>query len=107
MALAGVENVEALGPHPRQRALDRLDRRAGQRQVVAHLVDIAADPAEVGLHVDDDERGILRTKVAVVGPGIGIGGDVAFRVTFFACQLGHGSPRNRQLRRRTDQRALR
>ena len=40
-------------------ALDRLDRRAGEREVVAHLVDIAADAAEVGLHVDDDQRRVL------------------------------------------------
>ena len=64
-------------------ALDRLDRRAREREVVAHLVDIAADAAEVGLHVDDDERGVLRPQVAVVGPGIGIG----LHVT-----LGHASP---------------
>src|ERR1700746_460527 len=45
----------------RERTLDRLDRRTGERQVVAHLVDIAADTAEIGLHVDDDQRRVLRT----------------------------------------------
>ena len=34
-------------------------RRAREREVVAHLVDVAALAAEVGLHVDDDERGVL------------------------------------------------
>jgi hypothetical protein len=74
--------VKASAPHRREQLLDRLDRRAGQRKVVAHLVDIAADAAKVGLHVDDDQRGILRAQVAIVGPRIGFGFDVA---------LGHGS----------------
>ena len=76
MALAGVDDVEALGARGGKRALDRLDRRAGERQIVAHLVDIAADAAEVGLHVDDDQRRVLRTQIAVIGPGIGIGRDI-------------------------------
>ena len=73
-------------PLPRiaaEHALDRLDRRARQRQIIAHLVDIAADAAEIGLHVDDDQRGVLRPQVAVIGPRIGIGGDIA---------LGHVPP---------------
>ena len=82
MALAGVDDVEALAAHRREQPLDRLDRRAREREVVAHLVDVAALAAEVGLHVDDDERGVLRPQIAVVGPGIGIGLDVAF---------GHGT----------------
>ena len=77
MAFARVDDVEALGAHGREHALDRLDRRARQRQVVAHLVDIAADAAEIGLHVDDDQRRVLRPQIAVVGPGIGLGGDIA------------------------------
>ena len=85
MAFAGVDDVEALGARGGERALDRLDRRAGQRQVVAHLVDIAADAAEIGLHVDDDQRGVLRTQIAVIRPGIGIGGDVALRRSCFPC----------------------
>ncbi len=56
VALARVHDVVALGPHRGQDAADRLDRRAGQRQVVAHLVDVAALAAEIGLHVDDDQR---------------------------------------------------
>ena len=79
VTFAGVKDVKALRAHRREHALDRLDRRARQRQVVAHLVDIAADAAEVGLHVDDDERGVLRLQFAIIGPGIGIGRDVAFR----------------------------
>src|SRR5207344_3127267 len=71
-------------PHGREQPLDRLDRRAREREIVAHLVDVAADAAEVGLHVDDDERRVAGPQVAVVGPGIGIGFHVA---------LGHGSPR--------------
>ena len=82
VALAGVDDVKALRAHRRQQLLDRLDRRAGQRQVVAHLVDIAADAAEIGLHVDDDQRGVLRAQVAVIGPRIGFGFQIA---------LGHGT----------------
>ena len=77
MAFAGVDDVKALGAHGREQLLDRLDRRSRQREVVAHLVDIAADAAEIGLHVDDDERGVLRPQVAIVRPGIGLGLDVA------------------------------
>ena len=75
MALAGVDDVIALGARRLEQRADRLDRRAGQRQVVAHRVDIAALAAEVGLHVDDDEGGVLRPPVAVEGPGIGVGGE--------------------------------
>ena len=82
VSFAGVDDVKALRAHRREQLLDRLDRRAGQRKVIAHLVDIAADAAEVGLHVDDDQRGIFRTQIAIIGPRIGFGFDVA---------LGHGS----------------
>ena len=81
VAFAGVDDVKALRAHHREQFLDRLDRRAGQREVIAHLVDIAADAAEIGLHVDDDQRGVFRAQIAIIGPGIGFGFDVA---------LGHG-----------------
>ena len=45
--------VVALCAQGRERALDRPDRRAGERKVVTHLVDVAADAAEVGLHEQD------------------------------------------------------
>jgi hypothetical protein len=51
----------------------------GEGQVVAHAVDITADAAEIGLHVDNDQRGVSRPQVAVVGPGIGICVYVVFR----------------------------
>ena len=90
MAFAGVEDVEALCPRGGERAPDRVDRRARQRQVVAHLVDVAADAAKVGLHVDDDQHGVLRAEVAIVGPEIGIGGDIALRqAALFKRWLGH------------------
>ena len=82
VSFAGMDDVKALCAHHREQLLDRLDRRARQREVVAHLVDIAADAAEIGLHVDDDERGVFRAQVAIIGPGIGFGFQVA---------LGHGS----------------
>src|SRR5208282_1457246 len=60
MAFAGMKDMEAIGARRSKRAPDRLDRRARQREVVAHLVDIAADAAEIGLHVDDDQDSVLR-----------------------------------------------
>ena len=60
-----------------ERPLDRLYRRPGERQVIAHLVDIAADAAEIGLHVDDDERGIVGPQRPVERPRIGVGRDGA------------------------------
>jgi hypothetical protein len=71
MALARMDDMQARRRVPRQHLPDRLDRRARQRQVVAHLVDIAADAAEVGLHVDDDQRGVGGRECAVVGPRVG------------------------------------
>jgi len=84
MSLARVKDVVALGAHRGQHALDRLDRRAGEGEIVAHLVDVAADAAEIGLHVDDDEGRVRGPQVAVIGPRIGIGRDIA---------LGHGGHR--------------
>src|SRR5262249_54879461 len=72
MALPRVKDVVPFGAHRLQRCRDRLDRRAGQREIIAHLVDIAAFAAEIGLHVDDDDRGVVRTQFAVARPGIGI-----------------------------------
>ena len=83
MALAGMDDVEALCAHRSEQLLDGFDRRPGQRQVIAHLVDITADTAEIGLHVDDDQRGVLGAEITVVRPGIGLGLDVA---------LGHERP---------------
>ncbi len=77
MAFPRMDDGIATGPHGAQHAADRPDRRAGQRQVVAHLVNVAADPAEVGLHVDDDQGRVVGPQVAVVGPGIGVGSDGA------------------------------
>ena len=75
MALARVDDMVALVAHRGEQRLDRLDRRARQREIVAHAVDISALAAEVGLHVDDDQRRIVGAPVAVIGPGIGIGLD--------------------------------
>ena len=60
MAFAGVNDRVTLGPHRGEHSADRLDRRTGERQVVAHLVDIAPFAAEIGLHVDDDQRRVAR-----------------------------------------------
>src|SRR5882724_328753 len=84
MSLAGVKDMEALAAHYGEHSCDRLDRRTGKAQIASHAVDIAADAAEIGLHVDDDQRRVRRPKIAVIGPGIRIGRDIA---------LGHGSAR--------------
>jgi hypothetical protein len=70
MALARVDHVEAAGARRRQRRPNGLDRRARQREIVAHAIDVAPDAAEVGLHVDDDQRRVLRTQIAVIRPRI-------------------------------------
>jgi hypothetical protein len=75
VAFARVDHHVAAFAHGAQQAADRRDRRAGQRQVVAHRIDVATDAAEVGLHVDDDQRRVRRPQVAVEGPGVGRGGD--------------------------------
>src|SRR5206468_223974 len=68
-----VDNVVAQLAHGGQHAADRLDRGAGQGDVVAHGIHVAALAAEVGLHVDDDERSVGRAQVAAVGPGVRVG----------------------------------
>ena len=57
--------------HPCRRA----EAGAGEVEVVAHRVDVAAGPAEVDLPVDVDERGARRVDGAVVRPGVGLGVD--------------------------------
>jgi hypothetical protein len=70
--------VIALGTHGgEQRLIGAIGAREGD--VVAHLVDVAAFPAEVGLHVDDHQRRVGRPQVAVEGPSIGIGSDGGHR----------------------------
>ncbi|EGE55512.1 hypothetical protein RHECNPAF_9300166 [Rhizobium etli CNPAF512] len=76
MALARVDDVIALGAHGGQHAFDRLDRRLDERQVITHVIDIAALAAEIRLHVDDDEGRVLRSQIAVIRPGIGVRIDI-------------------------------
>jgi len=59
-------------PHGLEDALDRLDGGAGEREIVAHLVHVTSRPAEIRLHVDDDEDGVLGPEVAVVRPRVWI-----------------------------------
>src|SRR5260221_5085510 len=77
MAFARVEDMKAERTDGIEDALDWLDRRPGQRQIVTHLIDVTSGTAEIRLHVDDEEDGVLRTQIAIVRPGIGIGFDVA------------------------------
>src|SRR3984957_16087770 len=83
MPLAGMDHMKALEARGREDLFDRFDRRAGEREVVAHLVDIAADTAKVGLHVDNDQRGVLRPQVAIIRPRIRVSGDVALQCRTF------------------------
>src|SRR4029077_14922381 len=54
MPLAVVEAMEAVLARYREPLWDRFDGRTGKTKIVPHAVDIAADAAEIGLHVDDD-----------------------------------------------------
>ena len=60
MAFPRVQNVEALVTHHSKHALQRLDRLACEAQIEPHLVAVAAVAAEIGLHVNDDQRRVLR-----------------------------------------------
>jgi len=77
MSLAGVKDMETLAAHYGEHSCDRFDRRAGKTEIISHAVDIAADAAEIGLHVDDDQRRVFRPEIAIIGPGIRIGCDIA------------------------------
>ena len=71
-----MKDVKSEATHLVQHRCDRADRRTGKAQIVSHAIDIPADTAEIGLHVDDDQRGILRPKVTVKWPGIWVGGNL-------------------------------
>ena len=70
--LARVQDREAGRPHLVQHAADGIDARARQTDVVAEQVDVTALAAKIGLHVDDDQRGVVRAQLAVPGPGVWI-----------------------------------
>ncbi len=77
MAFAGVKDVVAERTRGSEDALDGADGCAGERKVVAHFIHIPAWTAEIRLHVDDEEDGVFRAQIAVIGPRIGIGFDGA------------------------------
>ena len=77
MPLACVEDVKSLAAHLRKHGRDRSYRRTGEAQIVSHAVDIAADAAEIGLHVDDDQGRVPRAEITIIRPGIRIGRDIA------------------------------
>ena len=56
MPLAGMDDGVALGAEGLEHGLDRADRGACQRDVIAHRVDIAAGRAEIGLHATGKVR---------------------------------------------------
>ena len=84
MAFPRVQDVEALVAHCSEHALQRLNRLACEAQIEPHLVAVAAVPAEIGLHINDDQRRVLRPQVAVVGPWSRLGRNLS---------LGHNSHR--------------
>ena len=59
VALAGVDDPHAGGAGGGEASAQRFDGRPGQRHVVAHLCDVAAEAAEVGLHVDEHEGDVI------------------------------------------------
>ena len=95
MAFARMDHGPACLAGGGEQPADRFDRCAGQRQIVAHLVDVAADSAEIGLHVDDDQRAVAGPQVAIPGPEIGTVRHVLVRHGF----LPNGPPRARRGRR--------
>ena len=62
MALARVDDQQAGGAPGRQQAAVRLDRAAQLRHVVAEHFAEAAGLEEVALHVDDEQRAVLRAR---------------------------------------------
>jgi hypothetical protein len=88
-----VKNEKTKRSHRFKHLLDRLDRRARERKVVTHFVDVTTRSAEIRLHVDDHENSVLGAKVAVVRPGIRIRFDVTCVHT--PVPSGHGLRRGR------------
>src|SRR5882672_8045615 len=60
------KDMEALAAHYNEHSCDRFDRRAGKTEIISHAVDIAADSAKIGLHVDNDKRRVLRLEIAII-----------------------------------------
>ena len=77
MALARVYHPDPRGASGGEDPAERLDGSSGQRHVVAHLRDVSAEAAEVGLHVDEHERDVVGGEGAVVGPRVRLGGSDA------------------------------
>ena len=80
MPLARMHHVITFCPCRIEHILNRADGRAREFQIITHLIDVSSFPAKVGLHVDYQHDCILRTQIAVKGPGIGIGFDAACHV---------------------------
>ena len=77
VALARVYHPDPRGASGGEDRAERLDGCSGQRHVVAHLRDVSAEAAEVGLHVDEYERDVVGGEGAVVGPRVRLGGSDA------------------------------
>ena len=70
VSLPCVHHVEAGHPGFSKNAPDRLDGRAQGRQIAAEPVHVSGLAAEVDLHVDDHERGVVKTQLAASRKGM-------------------------------------
>src|SRR5579859_3786171 len=68
MTLARVKDVESELAHGSEHASYRFDAGPCQRDVVPEQIDVSPLAAEIGLHVDDHEGGVVGFEVAVEGP---------------------------------------
>lgn len=76
MTFARVHDVITLRARRFEHTADGFNRRARKRDVLAHLVHVAAFATEVPLHVDGEHDVVLWTQVAVVGSRLRIRFDV-------------------------------
>src|SRR5271166_4431129 len=76
MAFPRMNDCETQSTHSFKHHSRWLDGRRGEADVERHLIAVPAGFQEVGLHVDDNERGILWRPGAVKGPSVGIGLDL-------------------------------
>ena len=81
MSLASVNDMKALGACDLEHIFYRPDGGAREGKIVSHAVHIPAPAAEISLHINDDNGGVLRTKIAIIWPRIWISFYVTFHLT--------------------------
>jgi hypothetical protein len=70
------EDREVVATRQGQDPLDGLDWRPPQGQVVAHAAHVAANTAEIRLHINHDQGRIGRAQIAIIRPGVRIRFDI-------------------------------